>query len=58
MFVPVTIHNNVKVLVNFDNVTSVQETKAGSVLSFNNKGMMDVQETVEQLYDTLRREKK
>lgn len=58
MFIPVTIHHGVKVLVNFDMVKTVHETNTGSMIYFSSKDQMDVQETIEQLYDILRKENK
>ena len=57
MFILVTTTGDEKVIVNSSAIQTVEETTMGSMIFFSRRDCMEVRETVERLYDTLRRDK-
>ena len=57
MFVLVTVNDDEKVIVNSNAIQTIEGTTLGSLIYFSSDDCMEVRETVECLYDTLRREK-
>lgn len=57
MFVLVTMTDDEKVIVNSSAIQTIEETTLGSMIYFSSDDCMEVRETVERLYDALRREK-
>lgn len=56
MFILVTTTDE-KVIVNSSAIQTIEETTLGSMIYFSSDDCMEVRETVEQLYDILRRGK-
>ena len=57
MFALVTVNDDEKVIVNSNAIQTIEGTTLGSLIYFSSDDCMEVRETVECLYDTLRREK-